>query len=261
MISYTEFEGPILASLDAEDSQRYLPDQDIIPALNAAFERANTAIRWALANRQSSEEALRELTYTRIFQTNSEGGVSLDAVTPSLGHNIWNILAVYAEPITVESNPQPTPGADSQSLYRADLSWSGSGKPVERISVEEVARRRDSAFLRGNEVLAGNPKRRSFAYYIPGVASSDVYDSGVGEIRVIPQSITSKALIGITYLAEPTKFTSANYTTASIEYPKSMLRMLVGWTLEYLSYKQGDGTTLNSLASKDAQMLFGTTVN
>ena len=261
MIAYAELKEVMAANLDAEGSERYLDVQDYVPAINSAISRAMTAIGWSIANRKGSEEALRDLTYVRIFQTNSEGGVAISSLVPALGHSIWNILGVYAQPDTVPSDATPNAQQDNVSLYRPDVAWSGSGSPVERVTLEEVPVLRNNAFLSGNEVLASNPKRVTFAYYIVGNASSTDYNSGIGEIRVLPKSVTKKSLVAIGYLAQPTELDESNYTTAQIEFPQSMKRTLADWALQYIAWKQGDGTNLQANAMRDAQELFQLTVN
>jgi hypothetical protein len=263
MITYTELKEVMAANLDAEGSDRYLDVQDYVPAINSAISRAMTAVGWAMANRKGSEEALRDLTYVRIFQTNSEGGVAISnpAILNLLGHSIWNVLGVYAQPDTVPPDASPTAQQDNVSLYRPDVAWSGSGSPVERVTLEEVPVLRNNAFLSGNEVLASAPKRRTFAYYIVGNASSNNYNSGIGEIRVLPKSVTSNSLVAISYLSQPTELDANNYLNATIEFPQSMKRTLANWALQYISWKQGDGTNLQMNAMKDAQELFQLTVN
>jgi len=262
MITYAELKEVMAANLDAEGSERYLDVQDYVPAINSAISRAMTAIGWSIANRKGSEEALRDLTYVRIFQTNSEGGVSIGdtATLLLLGHSIWNVLGVYAQPETVQQQTLIA-APNYKSLYRKDLAWSGSGSPVERVTLEEVPVLRNNAFLSGNEVLASNPKRVTFAYYIVGDASSDGYPSSTGEIRVLPKSVTSKSLVAISYLAQPTELNANNYANAQIEFPQSMKRTLADWALQYISWKQGDGTNLQANAMRDAQELFQLTVN
>jgi hypothetical protein len=129
------------------------------------------------------------------------------------------------------------------------------------VTLEEVPVLRNNAFLSGNEVLASAPKRRTFAYYIVGNASSNNYNSGIGEIRVLPKSVTSKSLVAISYLSQPTELDANNYLNATIEFPQSMKRTLANWALQYISWKQGDGTNLQMNAMKDAQELFQLTVN
>lgn len=258
MIPYSELESIMLASLDAEGSDRYIPELDIVPAINGSIRRATTAIGWALANRKGSEEALRELTRLRVFQTNTEGGVNLD--DPLLGHGVWNVLGVYAEPeIVGDGTILNIPPAESR--YRADISFSGTGKRVRRITLEQVPNTRGNMFMPGNEVLANNAKLREYAYYIIGDASSSAYSSGGNELRIIPKSVTGKVLVAISYLKNPDELTTAGYQTESIEFPQMMKQTLAAWALDYIAYKQGDTATLKVNAMQDAQALFGFTTN
>lgn len=263
MITYSELKAVMQANLDAEGSERYLDVQDYIPAINSAVSRAMTAISFMMAQRDNTEEAVRDLTYVRMFQTNSQGGVAISdpALLASLGHGIWNVLAVYAEPITVEPNPAILPLNPNQSVYRDDLSWSGSGQPVERVTLEEVPVLRTNRFMSGNETLADKPKRRTYAYYIVGNGSSNSYSSGTGEIRVLPQSQVNQKLVAIAYLANPIELDANNYLTAQIQFPQSMKRTLADWALQYIAWKQGDGTNLQMNAQKDAMELFQMTTN
>lgn len=112
---------------------------------------------------------------------------------------------------------------------------------------------RDNMMRNGNEVLAGNPKRVSFAYYIIGDGSSSTYASGSSELRVLPQSQTGKALVAISYIKEPTMMTDDN---SVVEFPKSFLQTLVGWAVDMATIRQGDGPTMNQSAKDDAAQLF-----
>lgn len=221
-----------------------------LAAYNSAIRRATSALGWAMANRKGPEEALRELTYMRVFQTNSLGGVSLS--DPTLGHSIWNVLGVYAQPILVTPG-SPNGNPPDQSAYRPDLTFSGAGTPVERVTLEEVPMIRTNFLRNGNEVLANNPNRVSFAYYIIGDASSSGYATGGSELRVLPQSQTGSSFVAISYVAEPSEMVDE---TSSVEFPKSFLQTLVDWSLDYATVRQGDGPTMNQSAKEDAATLF-----
>jgi hypothetical protein len=69
--------------------------------------------------------------------------------------------------------------------------------------------------------------------------------------------------VAISYLSQPTELDANNYNlpTTFIEFPQSMKRTLANWALQYISWKQGDGTNLQMNAMKDAQELFQLTVN
>jgi len=250
MITGTDIWNVMKARLDAEGSDRYLPDQDIIPAINSSISRAMTAIGWALANRKGSEEALSELTRMRICQTNTEGGIDLNDA--SFGEGIWNVMGIYARP-EVNGTPNILPLPAGSSRCRTELGWSGSGDPVERVTVEEVPKIRLNIFRNGNEVLASNPNRVTFSYYIPGNASSTAYASGTRELRVLPKSVTSASLIGIAYLKDPGTVT---VLTDQVSFPVSMTNTLASWALQYIAIKQGDGTSLMPVAAKDGAELF-----
>lgn len=253
-IAFAELNAIISQGTQDSFSDRYRPSIRI-GACNAAVERATSALGWAMANRKGPEEALRELTRIRIFQTNSQGGINLN--DPTLGHAIFNVLGVYARPILV------TPGtvnaiSANESAYRPDLAFSGTGDPVERVTLEEIGLIRKNPLRSGNEILASNPKRVTFAYYIDGDASSTGYASGSSELRVIPQSVTGRNFIAMTYVQQPSRFVDS---TSTVEFPQFMLRTLGEWALAYVTTPQGDGNTLMGSAEKDATQLFNFTTN
>lgn len=249
MITFNELSVPFLSNVDDLVGDTYRVSVRLA-AFNQAIRRATTALGWAMAQRKGPEEALRELTYLRIFQTNSQGGINLN--DPSLGHSVWNVLGVYARPELVTAGTiQPL--GDNVSAYRSDLAFSGTGSPVERITLEEVPMIRGNALRNGNEVLAANPKRVSFSYYIIGSAGSTGYASGSSELRVLPQSQTGLQFIAMSYVKEPSEMVD---TTSSVEFPKSFLQTLVDWSVDYATVRQGDGPSSNQSAKDDAMALF-----
>jgi len=249
MITYAELSTLLDVQLDDRISQRYRPLVRI-DAMNSAVNRATSALGWAMANRKGPEEALRELTLMRIFQTNSQGGINLN--DPSLGHVVWNVLGVYAQPEVVGS-ASILPLDPNLSAYRDDLAFSGSGQPVERVTLEEVPMIRNNFLRNGNEIMASNPNRITFSYYIIGDASSTGYASGGSELRVLPQSQTGRKLIAMSYVKQPSLFVD---TTSTVEFPQSFKQTLADWTLQYLAGPQGDGTTLYGTSQQDAAQLF-----
>lgn len=254
MITYAELSDIISQGTQDSFSERYRPSIRI-GAMNAAVERATAALGWAMANRKGPEEALRELTRLRVFQTNSQGGINLN--DPTLGHSVFNVLGVYARPVLV------TPGVINaiplnESQYRPDLAFSGTGDPVERVTLEDVPMIRKNFLRNGNEVYAGNPNKVTFSYYIIGDASSTGYGSGSSELRVLPQSATGRSFIAMAYVQQPSRFVT---NTSTVEFPQFMLRTLGEWALAYITTPQGDGNTLMASAEKDAAQLFSFTAN
>lgn len=255
MITYAEYQDLILSGVgvDASSSQRYLPDQDIIPSCNSALSRAITAGNWALANRKGSEEMLRELMETRVFQSNAYGGIALENTTPPLGHNVWSILAIYAEPTTIPANPTTLP-LEQLTYFLTGVVFLSSDKPVERLTLEEIAKAKNNAFMSGNETLAQTPMR-SYAYTLIGKRTdSPTVITGDYEIHISPASLADQKRFAITYLRQPSTITTVNDT---IDLPNSMLRTLADWGLQYLAaFKQGSGSLMLPGAEADARELF-----
>lgn len=265
MIPYQQLADLILSGVgvDAEGSGRYRPDNDIIPAINSAVSRSVYAGNYMLANRKESEMMMSELQETRIIQSNSLGGVALDGIITSAlvpyDKQIWTVLGFIAEPAT--NIPGVVLGPTESTILRTDLAYRPGGeneRPVKRVTIEQVARLRNDMEMPGNEVLAGGPMRE-YAYCMVGDRTdSDSVISGSREVILLPNSISSRKLFAMSYLRMPQQIST---TTESIDMPLSSLRILADWALEYLSWKQGDGTTLNIVSSKDAAQLFNMTAN
>lgn len=252
MFTYAELDELISAGLDDTGSQRYLFEQDRKPAVNSAISRAVTAGGWAMANRKGSEEMLWELKEDRVFQSNFFGGLAINDAVPSLGHTVWNILAVYAEPIT-QPAVNVVLGLPNQTVQINTVPLE-SKFPVQRMTAEQVAVANTNIFMSGNETLANTPMR-SYGYYYMGnrVDSQGIIQATQGEIFITPRTLANRKLFWVSYLRTPQ---TIDAPTDNIDLPRSFMRTLASWALEYLSIKQGDGTTLNSVASKDAGMLF-----
>jgi len=268
------------AMVDAEGSQRYLLDQDWLPAINAAYQRAITACNWRLANNKGAEEQLSELQVDLMFRTNGIGAIDIDyarsATSPTTLNTLkcWSVIAVYAEPqvaslvpsVPVPAYPQP---ANNSLSYYWDGSLArpqGSKFPVQRMTKEQLGVANPNRYMAGSEALAltstGVPsKMRTYAYYIAGNQQS-INDSLPGDSPSIslllkPFALSVNAWFWISYLRNPNELTAFTGTnTGTLSLPVSMLRTIADWTLQYLSIKQGDQTTLNSTAREDASTLF-----
>ena len=254
MITYAELDALVRAMIDDEGSQRYLQNQDKIPAFNSAISRALTAGNWALANRKGSEEALIELKEDRVFQSNFFGGIALNNAVPALGHTVWSILAIYAEPITV---PVVTTilGTPAQTVLVGAVP-TGSAFPVRRMTAEQIAVARTNMYMDGNEVLAAGPMR-TYAYYSMGTRSDNqnIIQATQGELFITPASLASRKQFWVSYLRTPQTITSP---ADVIDFPQSMKRTLADWACQYISTKQGEAGagSLYSIAEKDAAQLF-----
>lgn len=243
----------MLAQLGADGTQRYTPAQDIIPAINGASRSFQAFMGGYVAEKKGSEEAFRDITRTVIYQTNAAGGIVLDG----LPDTVWTVLALYAEPTTIQPAPTIIVLPDDESRYRGDLSFKKSSKKVKRITLEELAETELNMSMSGNERLASNAGLRTYAYYWTGdrnTSSGGNPWSEVGaELVVIPLSQTSKSLVGVTYLKSVPPITAIGDI---LPYPDSMFNLLRELALHELTPKQGDGTTLYGITEKDiARML------
>lgn len=245
-ITYAQIEPIIFARLDAnQGNDRYLPEQDIIPAINSAVSRIQSAAGWALANRKGPEEMLRDFTNIAIYQTDGFGGVLLD--DPLLPYTVANVVAVYVNP-DLQTSGTITPLPLTESRYRSDLSWAGAGEPVLRITLEQAANTKNNASMRGNEVLAAIPGRRTYAYY-----------QNNGRVWVIPKSVMSQQFVAIAHIE---KFQPMTSTSSSVNLPEFLTELVATWSLEFLAVKQDtQGQGVGAFAQKDAAQIFGWTTN
>lgn len=228
----------MLARLDDQGSQRYLPEQDIIPSINSGLGRMQSAAGWALANRKGSEEMLRDFSRITVFQTSSTGNILVD--DPALGEPVADIVAVYPLPLTEQAQ---TILPNNSSLVRSDLTFAGPSTPCQRVTWEMAPVIRTNASMRGNEVLAANPERRSWAYCL-----------NQGRVYLLPKSQASSILTAIAYIQ---KFAPMTTTTSTVDVPEYCAEILASWALSYIAWKQdSQGQGVGNLASRDAAELF-----
>lgn len=260
MITYLELEALVLSGvgLDGSAGQRYLRDQDLIPGTNSAISRGTAAGNYAMAQWKGSEEMLRELQEDRVFQSNAYGGIALENTTPALGHNVWSILSIIAEPITLPSNPTILP-LPQTTYNRTDVVTRRPGLPVKRITKEVDAKTVNNPSLDGNETLAATPAR-TYAYILNGKrTNTSTIITGDYEILIRPSTISGQKLFNVTYLRQPATITSAADT---IDFPNSMLRLLADWVIEYLAaFKQGKNSAILQSVQQDAQRMFNQQVS
>lgn len=220
--------------LDDEGTQRYDDDLDFFPSLQNAQRELNALASAIFAENKGAEELFREITITRVFQTNSSGGVVLSEA--QLGHKVWSVAAVYAEPKIYPDGSATTQLPDDQSVYRPDLTMADFGDyHVHRHSLEQVAKARRNRFVDGNERLASGP-RRSYAYVWAGDRASDSWAPGDVEFILMPQSITGRRLIGVSYLRGVDSITAQ---TSTIPYPDAAFGLLRDAALNFIAIKQG----------------------
>lgn len=235
----------MVAELDAEGSDRYLFDQDFKPAINTAIDWLVAVFNKAFADNKLNEEVLSELTYVKIWQASQFSRIKVDPAI--LGHPVWTIVNISPEPETYPAATPPTQLLPERSVLRTDLSFVKSNFSAERKSKEKWDKNRNNIFESGNEVMTGSFKR--YAYLNPFNYSSSNY-SVAGEIEIRP-SVAGK-FVAISYLKYPSK---VNVSTDNIEFPETLTDILFQKALNYISFKQGDRTSLFTVTANDVNQL------
>lgn len=239
----------MVAALDAEGSDRYQFDRDFKPAINYAIEYYVSIFNAAFGEKKLSEENLRELTRTRVFQTSKYSRIRF--ASSDLGDEVWSVLVVCPEPVLDPQidpvvNPDPTSSlyidGDQTIFVRSEYAAS-------RLNFEEWNENNDNIFMPGNVVMQNKFKEYAYKNFIhtkDGEAPTEIID----EIEIRPY--LDNQLVGVTYLRFPPLITQ---DTDQIYYPKTMKNLLVNQALKFISKKQGDGTNLYSVEEKDISTL------
>lgn len=243
--------GAMRATLGVAGTQRYLPDTNIIPAINAGLRGFNGFVYALFAEKKGSEELLQEITVTRVFQTNDMGGAVL--LESQLGHKVWTINAVYPEPALNPADALITPIPPSQSAYRPDVVMRRPG-PVRcaRITLEQVPDTENSRMMPGSSAMAASPLRTA-AYYIVGDRGGTDWLPNGTEIVVLPEQLYARKLVVVSYMKGVDPITSLN---DSIPYPPIAFQLLRDLSLNELSIRQG-AQPLYNVTMANMRMLLG----
>lgn len=246
MINTQSVVDRMIASLDAEGSDRYLFQNDFKPAINSAIDWVVAVFNKAFSENKLNEEVLSELVYVRIFQANTFSRVNIGGLS-SINHKVWTILGVFPEPTVYPATPPPAQSDPAVSTFRPDLTFVESEYSADKSSIEQWNQNRKNIFRPGNETLQN--KFKKYAYLNTVDFSSTGY-SGTKEISIRP-SVAGK-FVGISYLKQPNV---VNVITDPIELPDRMMELLFQKALNFISYKQGDRTNLYSVTANDVKVL------
>ncbi len=234
-------------ALDAEGADHYDDALDIIPAINSAVRWLENVINIALGEKKIGEEIFQDLTTAGVFQTSKDSRISF-SVFPS---NVWTILAVYPLPSTDTTGLVFTPVADPKnSAFRNDLYHISSDNDCKRLTVEEWSNNRGNPFEAGYEGSAICDALKEYAYLAPINYTPDGTGTIDREIEIRPA--LNQKLATVIWAKAPTPITSL---AQDIQFPQTAFQVIFNKALQYISYKQGDGTNLNSITTQDIQLL------
>ena len=242
--------------LDAEGGDYYDTDIDLIPALNASIRWLVQVISAGYGAKKFTEEVFGDLTMARVFQTSQFSRVHFDSV--ALGHLPWTILAIYPKPTTSPTVAASVLSPADTSLYRDDLAHVSSVYDASRLTVEEWAGNALNPFAPGNtkETCA---ELMDYAYLSFFDYAATGY-STIKEIEVRPA--LDNELVTIFYAKQPTEITTpfASSPLQTVEFPESFANLIFEKALQFVSYKQGDQTTLYSVTTNDINTLLAATM-
>lgn len=234
------------AALDAEGDDRYTFNEDYRPAINYAIEWLVQAFNQAFGDKKITPESLRELVKVKVWQANNFSRVSFNPAI--VGHDMWTLLAVYPDPKVYKSVGIPALASPDKSVFMPALTHV-SGKAAARLTLEEWNENEDNIFMPGNTKLLG--KLIKYAYLDFADYSSSNYSNPVPfEIEVRP-SVSAK-FVSIAYLKQPG---TINVIGDQVEFPLSLRTMLLQKTLNYISFKQSDQTSLYVVTDRDISQL------
>lgn len=242
--------------LDAQPNTDFYNDQiDLIPAIDSSVKWLVSVINAAKANNKQTEEFMRELAICDVYQTDGYSRIKFD-------DSVWSIDAIAPLCKTAPNGvPVPVlPTDDFTSVKRIDRSFVSSNYSAARRTIEEVNQNRNNPMSPGylpsgvsqSLLVEGSSLNITFGYhgfydYIYPSAST----SKGTQITILPE--IPKKLCAVFYILNPAQITSVNDI---IKFPVSLFNMLYEKSLQFVSYSQGDGTTIWQVTEMDINKLF-----
>lgn len=239
--------------LDAQPNTDYFDTTiDLLPAIDSAVKWLVTVCNAAKAQNKSTEEALRELAKCYIYRTNAYSRIIFE-------NSVWSIDAVAPLCATTpNSNPIPAqPTSPFQSWKRTDLSFVRSYYSAYRKTIEEVNQNRlnpmspgyfppdedSSILIEGSQYNITFCYVPSYDYIYPTVAAGSY-------IEILPE--IPQKLCAVFLTENPASVTSVNDI---IKFPESLFNLVYEKALQFVSYSQGDQTSLYGVTDVDIARL------
>lgn len=248
MFTALELRNQIRFALDAENSDHYRDDMDIIPSINAAIKWLTSVVNTAYGQDKIGEEFFRELSSSGVFRTSDTSRVSL-TVFPS---EVWSILAVYPKPVTRQITGVPVPATpdNTRSYYLPNKLHLSSELSCKRLNLEQWSVNYDNPFeagYQGNQICEA---LKLYAYLTPinyqGFSTSYLTQ----ELEIRPSSPNEE--VTIFWAKKPAPIVTLN---DEINFPHSVFQLLFDKALNYIAYKQGDQTNIYGVTAQDIQQL------
>lgn len=281
MITLAEIESRMRQiGLDAEGSERYLREIDIVPSVNAAVEWLVGVLTPMMGKDKFVEERLSDLHMTRVWQTNN---LSRFNIEDEVGFAVWSITRVavnpwvYMPPFVKTALPasyqmQITPyfgqSLQNRPLVRNHYRTGNQLKPYDstfRPELDFVRSEHFAARIPTEQETGKNPFEPGYKHvsdfttygYRPLMDNTTYNPDGVsgGYVISVPQEIEvvpyGRGLIGMSFVRVPDTIPSTAGDSYEIAFPRSMMEVLSMKALNYISVKQGDATTIFNVSLQD----------
>lgn len=261
--------------LDAEGSDRYLREIDVIPAINASVQWLVGVLSSVMGKDKFVEERLSDLHMTRIWQTSSLARFNIEE--DLCGFSIWTITRIAVMPrvymplfksaglpptYQLQINPYLGQSLNNkpfvrvhfstgeslkphQSTFRPELSYVRGGRNASRVVEEQSS---ENPFVPGFEHV------EDFTSY--GYRAYDNFNTTIGgyvlstpkEIEVMPGG---RMLVAMSFIRIPEQIPLTATDTYEIPFPMSMMELIAQKALNYIAIKQGDQTTVFNVSIQD----------
>lgn len=231
-IAYSTIRTLLASSLDAEGSDRYLDQQDYIPAINYAIDYVTLVFNSIFSEKKLSEEVLKELTYVKIWNPSIYSRVAFDSTI--VGMDLWTILAVYPNP-TFEIQGS-VPSKTSESAYIPTASYLSSKYSAKRLTLEEWNEKDRNIFSAGSsDILCAELKQYGWVNFANYTGYYTLANNKF-EIEIAP-ALTGDEVVAIAFLKKPTKITAI---TDNVEFPDVLTNLIYSTALNYITLKQNN---------------------
>jgi len=339
MIYVSDIIERIESALDAENSDRYLFENDYKPAINYAQEWLVSLFNSAFSLNKLSEESLKELVKVSVFRTSDLSRVSMDEDEMNL--KIWSVLSIFIDIQYRLRGNLPTQSDVSISQYISNASYITANYQAKRTTLEKSIKNKNNPFEQGNSIVTCedlieyayinfadytggyNPSKKilitptsieadedkefiiddsttqltvtsdaesyseiledwktlidgsaldvtceiigndlkiisdlpSIDFTISDEVNVSYYELFTGnyEIEILPE--VQNELIAISYLRYPNSITGSDAGSQYLQFPNSLINIIVEKALQYISYKQGDSTNLYGVSKQDIKEL------
>jgi len=252
MIAVQSVVNSMAARLDAADSDYYRFDRDYLPAILDSQRLLVSLVDSLYAEKRLSEEIFQDLLEVRVFQTSTFSRIQFTSLAPS---DVWTIVSVEPLPTTSPVFTASAPAFPNRSFYRSDLAHVTSSFSADRTTIEERNRAKTNPFAAGHDLETGETAK-TYGYLLHNDYSSDTYTFQTNrpqEIEVFPfiplQPVT------IRYAKVPSEPATIS---DSLEFPLMFQETITQGALLFISVKQGDGTTVNSISNQMLSSLLQT---